>query len=175
MIVTGEIYQLGWNESVQKTLRLRKYHKMLYSGIWESILQCERGSAERRFADKEQTAIRQYVASVLWLVVFLLFSSIAWQWITYCSADKQLTEYAQGLVRRSSYDRKPTHEIRLLIQSKAEQLWIPLQPDQVLVSGQGEKLHVDIIYDEEIKTPVINHELYRIEFVHNLYPQIIPY
>jgi hypothetical protein len=108
-------------------------------------------------------------------VVFLLYSSISWQWITYSSADKQLTEYAQGLVRRSVYDRKGTREIRLLIQGKAEQLWIPLQPDQVLVSGQGEKLHVDIIYDEGIKTPIINHELYRIEFVHNLYPQIIPY
>ena len=108
-------------------------------------------------------------------MVFLLYSSISWQWITYSSADKQLTEYAQGLVRRSVYDRKSTHEIRLLIQGKAEQLWIPLQPDQVLVSGQGEKLHVDIIYDEGIKTPIIHHELYRMEFVHNLYPQIIQY
>jgi len=127
------------------------------------------------FADKEQTVIRKYLALGLWWVVALLFSSISWQWITYSSADKQLTEYAQGLVRRSTYDRKSTHDIRLLIQSKAEQLWIPLQPDQVLVSGQGEKLHVDIIYHEEIKTPVINHELYRIEFIHNLYPNIDPY
>src|SRR5215470_905602 len=105
---------------------------MLYSGVWESILQSERG-----FADKEQTVIRQYVASVLWLVVFLLFSSLSWQWITYSSADKQLTEYVQDLLRRSTYDRKGTREIRLLIQAKAEQLWIPLQPDQVLISGQG--------------------------------------
>jgi hypothetical protein len=133
-------------------------------------LQCERG-----FADKEQTAIRQYVASVLWLVVFLLFSSLAWQWITYSSADKQLTEYAQGLVSRSTYDRKGTREIRLLIQGKAEQLWIPLQPDQVLISGQGGNLHVDIIYDEAIKTPIINHELYRVEFIHNLTAKIDTY
>jgi hypothetical protein len=124
---------------------------------------------------KEQTVIRKYLALGLWLVVFGLFSSLSWQWITYSSADKQLTEYAQGLVRRSTYDRKGTREIRLLIQSKAEQLWIPLQSDQVVISGQGENLQVDIIYEAAIKTPVINHELYRMEFIHNLSSKIQPY
>ena len=124
---------------------------------------------------KEQTVVRQYVALALWWVVAILFSSISWQWITYSSADKELTEYTQGLVSRSTFNRKGTREIRLLIQSKAEQLWIPLQSDQVLISRQGENLHVDIIYDEAIKTPFVNHELYRMEFIHSIYSRVNPY
>jgi hypothetical protein len=97
-----------------------------------------------------------------------MFFSLARQWITFSSADKQLTEYVEGLVRRAALDRRNTRDVRILIQTKAEELSIPLHPEQLTISGQGEKLHVDISYDEEIKLPAVGHALYRMEFAHNL-------
>jgi hypothetical protein len=97
-----------------------------------------------------------------------MFFSLAHQWISFSSADKQLTEYTEGLVHRAALDRRSTKDERILIQIKAEELSIPLQPDQIKITGQGSKLNVGINYDAEIKLPVVRHALYRMEFAHTL-------
>jgi hypothetical protein len=121
-----------------------------------------------RIRVQEKAVIRKYVALGLWLVVAGMFFSLARQWITYSSADKQLTEYTEGLIHRTALDRRSAKDERTLIQIKAEELSIPLQPEQILISGQGTKLQVAINYDAEIRIPIVHRSLYRMEFVHNL-------
>ena len=101
-------------------------------------------------------------------MVLGIFLSLGRQWILFSSADKQFTEYVEGLVPRAALARRSARDVRILIQAKAEQLSIPLQPEQITITGQGDKLRVDINYETEIKIPVIDHGLYRMTFRHSL-------
>jgi len=114
------------------------------------------------------TSSQRYIALSVWVVVFAIFSSLAWQWIALNSSDKELTEYVEGLVRRSAFDRRSAKEIRDLVLLKAEQLSIPMPEQAVNVSGQGESLQTTFTYDTVINVPILRHELYRMEFTHQV-------
>jgi hypothetical protein len=109
-----------------------------------------------------------YIALSLWLFVACIFFSLAWQWISFSNSDKELTEYVESLLRRSSIDHRPSHDIRTLVQLKAEQLSLPVQTEEISVTGQGESLQTTFAYGAEIKIPLLNRALYRMEFNHDV-------
>jgi len=104
----------------------------------------------------------------LWLVVVLMFFSLAKQWIVLTSSDKEFTEYVETVLRRAAIDHRPAKEIRSLLLVKAEQLSIPVSEERIDVRGQGQTLGTVIAYDREIKVPMFGGPLYRMEFRHNL-------
>lgn len=113
-------------------------------------------------------SFKPYTVLGLWLLVAWVFFSIGKQWIAFTAADKQLTEYADTLVREGAVQRRSAKDIRTLVMMKVEQLSIPAQNDQISVTGQGDTLRTVIAYDAEIKIPVVDRTLYRMEFSHNL-------
>jgi hypothetical protein len=112
-------------------------------------------------------SLKSYTTLGLWLVLAFVFLSLGKQWIVFTSADKQLTEYVDNLERQAALQHRPAKEIRTLVMLKAEQLSIPAQDDQITVTGQGETLRTIIAYDAEIRLPVVDRVLYRMEFNHN--------
>jgi hypothetical protein len=114
------------------------------------------------------TSSKKYVALSMWLLVACIFSSLVWQWITLHSSDKEFTEYAESLIRRSSIDRRPAKDIRTLMLIKAEQLSLPIQDEEIQVTGQGESLQTTIAYSNDIHIPLLNRALYRMQFLHNV-------
>jgi hypothetical protein len=111
---------------------------------------------------------KSYTALGLWLLLACLFLSLGKQWIAFTSADRQLTEYADELVRQAALQHRPAKDIRTLVMMKVEQLSIQAQDDQISITGQGESLRTVIAYDAEIKIPVVDRVFYRMEFNHNL-------
>jgi hypothetical protein len=109
---------------------------------------------------------KRYIALIAWGVVAVVFVSLAEQWISSTSSDKQFTEYVQSTVRRAAMDRRSASAVRTLMLAKAEELSLPLQQDQISVTGEGERLRTSIAYDTDIKIPVIDRVFYRIEFRH---------
>jgi hypothetical protein len=112
---------------------------------------------------------RGYVALSLWLFVACIFFSLAWQWISFSNSDKELTEYVESLLRRASIDHRPSKDIRALVALKAEQLSLPIQVEEITVKGQGDSLQTTFAYGTEIKIPVLNRALYRMEFSHDVH------
>jgi hypothetical protein len=112
-------------------------------------------------------SLKSYTTLGLWLVLAFVFLSLGKQWIVFTSADKQLTEYVDNLERQAALQHRPAKEIRTLVMLRAEQLSIPAQDDQITVTGQGETLRTIIAYDAEIRLPVVDRVLYRMEFNHN--------
>jgi hypothetical protein len=112
-------------------------------------------------------SLKSYTTLGLWLVLAFVFLSLGKQWIVFTSADKQLTEYVDNLERQAALQHRPAKEIRTLVMLKAEQLSIHAQDDQITVTGQGETLRTIIAYDAEIRLPVVDRVLYRMEFNHN--------
>jgi hypothetical protein len=126
-------------------------------------------SANRRMQESlSYTSSQRYIALCLWVLVFAIFSSLAWQWIALNSSDKELAEYVEGLVRRSAYDHRSPQEIRALVLTKAEQLSIPVHEQEINVSGLGESLQTTFSYDTAINVPLLKRELYRMEFTHQV-------
>ena len=109
-----------------------------------------------------------YVGLGLWLVVSLMYFSFLGQWILYSSDDKQFTQYMQHVVQIAATEHRPVKEVRALLLVKAEELSIPLQYDQIDITGEGETLRTVVYYDAEIKLPVLNRVVYRMEFSHDL-------
>ena len=113
-------------------------------------------------------SVKSYTALGLWLALAFVFLSLGKQWIIFTSADKQLTEYVDNLERQAAFQHRPAKDIRTLVMLKAAQLSIPAQDDQITVTGQGETLRTIIAYDAEIRIPVVDRVLYRMEFNHTL-------
>jgi hypothetical protein len=113
-------------------------------------------------------SIKSYIALGLWLVLAFVFLSLGKQWIAFTSADKQLTDYVDTLERQAAIQHRPADDIRTLVLMKVQQLSIPAQEDQIRVTGQGESLRTIIAYDAELRIPVVDRVLYRMEFNHNL-------
>ena len=111
---------------------------------------------------------RRYITLCLWLVVVLMFFSLAKQWIVLTSSDKEFTEYVESVLRRAAIDHRPAKEIRTLLLVKAEQLSIPVSEERIDITGHGQMLGTVIAYDREIKIPMLGGPLYRMEFRHNL-------
>jgi len=115
------------------------------------------------------TRSKGYIALTLWILLFCVFFSLAWQWVSFSSSDKELTEYVESLLRRASFDHRPNHDIRTLVVTKAEQLSLPVQKEEVNVTGEGESLRTRFAYGTEIKIPLLNRALYRMEFSHDVH------
>ena len=113
-------------------------------------------------------SIKRYVALCLWLLVAGMFFSVARQWIAFSSSDKQFTEYVQGVLQRALLDRRPAKDVRMLVLTKAAQLSIPVQQERISITGDGTTLRTVIAYDTEIKIPLVDRVLYRMEFSNNL-------
>jgi hypothetical protein len=110
----------------------------------------------------------RYVVLGLWLLISVMYFSLAGQWIVYSSDDKQFVQYVQHVVQIAAADHRPAKEVRTLLLVKAEELSIPLQYDQINITGEGDTLRTVIYYDTELKIPVLNHVVYRMEFTHDL-------
>ena len=122
----------------------------------EDLSRLRSGSAER------------YCAFGLWLFVFLIYFSLARQWITSHSYDERFTEYSQHVSELAATQHRPAEDVRLLLLVKAEELSIPLHYDGINISGEGDAFRTVIHYDTELKIPVLNRVGYRVEFKHDL-------
>jgi hypothetical protein len=113
-------------------------------------------------------SIKSYTALSLWLILAFVFLSLGKQWILFTSTDKQLTDYVDTLERQAALHQRAASDIRTLVLLKVQQLSIPVQEDQISVTGQGDSLRTIIAYNEDIRIPVVDRVLYRMEFNHNL-------
>jgi hypothetical protein len=112
-------------------------------------------------------SFQRYLALGLWVLIGALFLSLAHQWVSYSSSDKQFSEYLQSMIQRAALDHRQAMDVRTLVMSKAKELSIPIQGERVRITGQGDSLRTVIDYDAEIKIPLVDHVLYRMEFNHN--------
>src|SRR5262245_29475777 len=97
---------------------------------------------------------QQYFAVGAWLLVILMFLSLASQWVTLTSSDRQFTEYVQGLIQRAAEERRSQKDVRTLILLKAEELSVPIQSDGINLTSEGGQLQTTLNYVTEIKIPL---------------------
>ena len=114
---------------------------------------------------------RQLVLLV-WLLVAFFYFYLAYDYIRVTTNDRQFADYMHFVVQLAGNDGRPPKEIRELLLLKAAQLSLPVHNDQIVVRGQRDSLNVAVNYDVDIDIPVVQREVFRKTFEHDVKYQL---
>jgi len=90
------------------------------------------------------------------------------QWLTVNNRDKLFTEYVDHVIQVAANEQRPAKEVRTLILIKAEDLFLPVQEDEIQITGKGLALRAAVHYKVDISLPIVNQPVYRMRFDHDL-------
>jgi len=110
---------------------------------------------------------------ILWIILAMVYCSLAYDYIRAGNADKKLDDYLQYVVVICGDDHRPNKEVRSLVLIRARDLHIELHPDQVSIMGEGQNLKILVTYDVAINLPVIQKTVYQKVFDHKAQYRII--
>jgi|SRR5262245_18415382 len=114
----------------------------------------------------------QRLTLLLWALVASFYFYLSYDYIRVSSNDRQFGEYMHYIVQLAGTDGRSAKDIRELLMSKAEQLALPVRPDQIVVRGQRNTLNIAVNYDVDIDIPVIQREVYKKKFEHDVKYQV---
>jgi len=109
----------------------------------------------------------------LWIILTLVYSSLAYSYIRAGNADRKLGDYLQYVVVICGDDHRPNKEVRSLVLIRARDLNIDLHPDQVSIMGEGQNLKIMVTYEVPINLPVVRKTIYHKVFDHKAQYRII--
>src|SRR5262249_40551276 len=109
---------------------------------------------------------------LVWLMVATFYFYLAYDYIRVTTNDKQFADYMHFVVQLAGNDGRPAKEIRDLLLIRAQQLSLPVRGDQIVVHGQRDSLDIAVNYDVDIDIPVLQREVYRKTFEHDVKYQL---
>src|SRR5207249_10764195 len=103
----------------------------------------------------------------LWMFVDLLYVFLISQWLTASNCDKLFTDYIDHVIQVAANEQRPAKEVRALILIKAGDLALPVQEDEIQITGKGLALRAAVHYKVDISLPIVNQPVYRMRFDHD--------
>jgi hypothetical protein len=100
-------------------------------------------------------------------LVAVFYFYLTYDYIRVSLNDDKLDEYLQYIVQVAGEEQRPPREIRQLILVKADDLNLPLRGEHITVNGEGQTLKVSVLYDVNIKVPIVARGVYQKEFQHH--------
>jgi len=122
-------------------------------------------------AGERASHAQRYVAMFLWISLGFLYVFMISQWLTVNNRDKLFTEYIDHVIQVAANEQRPAKEVRTLILIKAEDLFLPVQEDEIQITGKGLALRAAVHYKVDIILPIVNQPVYRMKFDHDLAPR----
>ncbi len=119
-------------------------------------------------AGERASHAQRYVAMFLWMSLGFLYVFMISQWLTVNNRDKLFTEYIDHVIQVAANEQRPAKEVRTLILIKAEDLFLPVQEDEIQITGKGLALRAAVHYKVDISLPIVNQPVYRMRFDHDL-------
>ena len=119
-------------------------------------------------AGERASHAQRYVAMFLWMSLGFLYVFMISQWLTVNNRDKLFTEYIDHVIQVAANEQRPAREVRTLILIKAEDLFLPVQEDEIQITGKGLALRAAVHYKVDISLPIVNQPVYRMRFDHDL-------
>ena len=103
-----------------------------------------------------------------WIFLSFIYVCLVSQWLTISRRDKLFTEYVDHAIEVAASEHYPVKEVRAQLLMKAEDLSLPIQADEIHVSGLGNTLRATVHYRADISMPLVNQRAYRLSFQHDL-------
>jgi hypothetical protein len=119
-------------------------------------------------AGERASHAQRYVAMFLWMSLGFLYVFLISQWLTVNNRDKLFTEYIDHVIQVAANEERPAKEVRTLILIKAGDLFLPIQEDEIQITGKGLTLRAAVHYKVDISLPIVNQPVYRMRFDHDL-------
>src|ERR1700751_2493386 len=82
-----------------------------------------------------------------WLSLGIFYALISSGWIIASMHDKTFGDYLSYVVDLAANEHRSHKEIRSLLLVKAESLAIPLNPQEIQISGEGDSLRAVVRYE----------------------------
>jgi hypothetical protein len=108
------------------------------------------------------------LALLLWLLLAFFYFFISYDYIRISMADKNFADYMRSVVQIAATDHRSPKEIRALLLVKSEQFGLPISPEQISVSGEGQTLNIAVNYAADIEIPVFDVNIYQKVFQHKV-------
>ncbi len=118
-------------------------------------------------AGERASHAQRYVAMSLWMFLGFLYVFLISQWLTVSNRDKLFTEYIDHVIQVAANEQRPAKEVRALILIKAGDLFLPVQEDEIQITGKGLALRAAVHYKVDISLPIVNQPVYRMRFDHD--------
>ena len=122
-------------------------------------------------AGEHASHVQTYVAMFLWMSFGVLYIFWIGQWLIVRNRDKLFTEYIDHVIQVAANEQRPAKEVRALILIKAGDLFLPVQEDEIQITGKGLALRAAVHYKVDINLPIVNQPVYRMKFDHDLAPR----
>ena len=119
-------------------------------------------------AGERASHAQRYVAMFLWMFLGFLYVFLISQWLTVSNRDRLFTEYIDHVIQVAANEQRPAKEVRALILIKAGDLFLPVQEDEIQITGKGLALRAAVHYKVDISLPIVNQPVYRMRFDHDL-------
>ena len=119
-------------------------------------------------AGERASHAQRYVAMFLWMFLGFLYVFLISQWLTVSNRDRLFTEYIDHVIQVAANEQRPAKEVRALILFKAGDLFLPVQEDEIQITGKGLALRAAVHYKVDISLPIVNQPVYRMRFDHDL-------
>jgi hypothetical protein len=116
--------------------------------------------------DPKKNAKRVIV--VFWVMAALYYSYVAYDYIRTEMNNDRMAAYIHYVVQLAGTESRTAKEVRALLLVKAEELQIPLKPEQIKVLGSGQSLKVSLQYDVNIDVPIFQYGFYSKHYEHNI-------
>jgi hypothetical protein len=108
------------------------------------------------------------LALLFWILVAAIFFYFSYTYIHFSMNDQKLSEYLTHAVDLAASQHRPPKELRELILVNAEELGLPIQGDQIKITGLGANMNVSVTYEVGFTAPFSSHVLYRKSFKHDV-------
>ena len=118
-------------------------------------------------AGERASHAQRYVAMFLWMFLGFLYVFLISQWLSVSNRDKLFSEYIDHVIQVAANEQRPAKEIRALILFKAGDLFLPVQEDEIQITGKGLALRAAVHYKVDISLPIVNRPVYRMKFDHD--------
>ena len=113
-------------------------------------------------------AHRARIVFMLWLIVAVLYFSLAAAYIGISTTDDEFGEYLQFAVQLCVTQGRTNRELRQLVTSKAHELEIDLDPARMDIQGAKEQLKLSVSYSAVVEFPLVARPFFHREFEHDV-------
>jgi len=105
---------------------------------------------------------------LLWVMIASYYFYVSYDYIQTEMNDDSMANYAHYVVQLAGNETRTPKEVRTLLLVKADELKIPLKPEQIKVLGSGQSLKVSMQYDINIDVPIFRYGFYSKHYEHDI-------
>ena len=111
---------------------------------------------------------RKRLVLLFWVLIAAFYFYLSYDYIRVAMNNDKLGQYVHYVVQLAGNESRSQREIKALLLVRADELGVPLNPDQIRIQGSGQNLKVAVVYDVDIEVPILRSGFYSKHYEHKV-------